>query len=51
MKDEFKKYIESETKLNEQQFQQRGIIFKIAIGLIIIGLGGAIFGVYMALSV
>lgn len=50
MKDEFKKYLESETKLNDQTFHTREIANKICIGLIIIGLGLVAFAMYMALA-
>lgn len=50
MKDEFKKYLESETKLNNQSFHMREFWLKICIGLIVIGLGLVAFAMYMALA-
>lgn len=49
MKDEIKKYIVSETKLNEQTIHMRKIVLKICILLIAIGLCGLIFGLIMAI--
>lgn len=49
MKDEIKKYIESETKLNEQTIHMRKIAMKICKLLIVIGICGLVFGLIMAI--